>query len=320
VKKKHIILISNEMDQTGTDILKQKCEVLIAESEKDFQIKARFADAIILIRSGDAFKNTIERAQSLKVIAKHGVGLDKIDLQEAKKREIPVIYTPDSNSISVAEHFITLALTLAKQMNKANLKLRHGEWKHNPFDFLGIELFEKTIGILGFGRIGREVARICHFGFNMKVLYYDEFHYIDNEVLYNANKVNLEELFKKSDFVSINLPLTKDTNGIVNSKYFKLMKPSSYIINVARGPIWDENDLFLALKERWIRGAATDVFAREPTDKNNPLLELDNFIGTPHVAAHTEESMRNASVMLANDILAIFEGSTPKYPVPSNLY
>jgi len=320
VEKQFKILISNEMHQTGIDILKEKCEVLIAESENDFQKKVKHADAIILIRSGDAFKNTIEKSPKLKVIAKHGVGLDKIDLLEAKKKGIPVIYTPDANSISVAEHFIVLALTLAKQMGKANLKLRNGQWKFNPFDFLGVDLFGKTVGILGFGRIGRNVARICHGGFGMNVLYYDEIKHTDSESSYKAEQVELETLFKKADFISINLPLTKETNGLIDAKYLRLMKPTSFIINVARGPIWKESDLLVALKEGWIKGAGTDVFEKEPTAKDNPLFELDNFIGTPHNAAHTEESMRNASMMLAEDILAIFEGKSPKYPVPPCLY
>ena len=317
---KYSILLSDSMHSAGTDQLSQKYDLLYSSSKEDFIEKAKIADALILIRNGEAFRNTIETATRLKVIAKHGVGLDKIDLAAAKERNIPVVYTPDSNSIGVAEHFVTLCLMCAKKMHKGDLLLRKGKWKHDPFDFLGTELFGKTIGILGFGRIGRHVARICHEGFNMQVRYFDVTSQKSSEQEFDAVQLGLNELFSVSDFISINLPFTSETRGLVNAELLRKMKPSAYIINMARGPIWKETDVLQALKEKWIAGAASDVFESEPTREDNPLLGMENFIGTPHNAAHTEESMKRASLMLAQDISAVFEGRSPKYPVPDYMY
>jgi D-3-phosphoglycerate dehydrogenase len=308
------------MHTAGTELLSSKYNIIYANSIEEFVLKSKFADAIILIRNGEAFRDTIETAKNLKVIAKHGVGLDKIDLKFAKEKNIPVVYTPDSNSIGVAEHFVTLCLMCAKKMHMSDMVLRKGEWKNDPFDFLGSEIYEKRLGILGFGRIGQQIARICYYGFNMKISYYDINIQENFENDYNAKKLSLEELARSSDFISINLPLTASTKGIINSNFLKMMKPSAYIINVARGPIWKESDIYLALKEGWIAGAATDVFESEPTSKDNPLFTLENFIATPHNAAHTEESMKKASIMLANDIISILEGKAPAYPVPEYMY
>jgi D-3-phosphoglycerate dehydrogenase len=308
------------MDTQGTNLLKERCNLIYAESPDDFFKKAGQANALIIVRSGTVSKETIEGAGGLKIIAKHGVGVDSIDLSAARRKGIQVTYTPDSNGISVAEHCISLFLMLAKKMHMGDLLIRKGKWKKDPFDFLGIELFGKTIGIMGFGRIGRLVARICSKGFDMNVLYYDIVRHPESEYDFKAVPVGIHDLFSKSDFISINLSLSPETRGIVNSALLKQMKNTAYLVNVGRGPLVKEDDLYEGLTKGWLAGAASDVFEKEPTREDNPLFSLENFIGTPHNAAHTEESMKRSSIMVAEDILAVLDGKPPKYPVPERMY
>jgi phosphoglycerate dehydrogenase-like enzyme len=193
------------------------------------------------------------------------------------------------------------------------MALREGRWEAR-YQYIGKELHGKTLGILGFGRIGRAIGRIGHEGFNMKVLYYDAVRYEEVEREIKAVKVSMEELLSQSDFVSINLPMLPETKGLLKEKEFGLMKPSAYIINLARGPIWDEKALYSVLKEGKISGAGSDVYEVEPATKDHPLLQLENFIGTPHMAAHTDEALGRMS-LVAEDVIRVLEGKAPLHPV-----
>jgi D-3-phosphoglycerate dehydrogenase len=153
----------------------------------------------------------------------------------------------------------------------------------------------------------------------MPVLYFDIVSYPEAEKELHAKRVDKQQLFRESDFISINLPLVPQTRGLVNADLIKLMKPTAFLINVARGPIWNEKDVVRALAEKWIAGAGSDVFESEPTPANNPLFQFENFVGTPHMAAHTEESMMRSS-LVAQDILAVLEGRKPRFPVPADFY
>ncbi len=208
---KYNVLLSDPIESSGIDLLKQKCNIVYADSPEDFTKKTKDANAIVIVRNGKVNRETIENSSGLKVITKHGVGIDMIDLTAAKEHNIQVTYTPDSNSISVAEHFITLSLMLAKKMHSGDLLIRNGKWKKDPFDFLGVELYGKNIGIMGLGRIGKHVARICKYGFNMNIQYYDILKQPEFEKEFNAIQVSAETLFSMSDFISINLPLTANT-------------------------------------------------------------------------------------------------------------
>jgi D-3-phosphoglycerate dehydrogenase len=256
----------------------------------------------------------MESAPRLKVIGRHGVGVENIDLDAATEKGIWVVNTPDANDISVAEHFFGLALMLSKMLKKGEKAFREeGRWEAR-YQYIGNELHRKTLGILGFGRIGRAVGRIGYKGFDMKVLYYDALRYEEVEKEIHAVKQNLEEVLSQSDYISINLPMLPATKGVVGEKEFNLMKPTAYIINLARGPIWDEKALFQILKEGKIAGAASDVFEVEPASKDHFLLKLENFIATPHMAAHTEEALKRMS-LVAEDVIRVLEGKTPLHPV-----
>jgi D-3-phosphoglycerate dehydrogenase len=202
---------------------------------------------------------------------------------------------------------------LAKKMRLADMALRDGRWQAR-YELIGSELYGKTLGVLGFGRIGQQTARICKCGFNMQILYYDQLDYAEAEAELNAERVDESTLFKKADFISINLPLLPETRHFVNTKLLNYMKPSAFLINMARGPIWNEADVISALKDKRIAGAGSDVYEIEPISPDNPLLKLDNFAGTPHMSAHTEEGMIRMS-MVAKDVLAVLEGREPEYPV-----
>ncbi len=311
--KKLKVLLYESMHKEGTALLEEKCHVLYARSYDENVIidQVEDVDAIIIRANGAVTEKIIEAASKLKVIGRHGVGLDAIDLAAAKKHGVKVVYTPQANKESVAEHFVAMALMLAKKIRLADIALRDCNWQAR-YELIGTELRGKILGVLGFGRIGQQTARICRFGFGMPIVYYDPLRYPEVEKELDAMRVDEKTLFTKADFISINMPLLPQTQHFVNAKLLKLMKPTAFLLNMARGPVWNEADVIKALQENWIAGAGSDVYEVEPITKKNPLLKLDNFVGTPHMSAHTEEAMIRMS-MVARDVLCVLEGKDPEY-------
>jgi D-3-phosphoglycerate dehydrogenase len=314
------VLLYEPMHEEGITLLEEKCDVVFPDSleEENLIGRARDADAIIIRAKGAVTKNLIHSSSRLKVIGRHGVGLENIDLLAAKERGIEVVYTPMANTESVAEQFVALTLVLAKQLRLADMALRAGNWNAR-YELLGRELHGKTLGVVGFGRIGKQTARICRNGFGMSVLYYDAIDFPEAEQELHAKRVDLQHLFRQADFISINLPLLPRTRGIINADLLKLMKPTAFLVNMARGPVWNEADVVTALKENWIAGVGSDVYEAEPASAENPLFTMDNFVGSPHMAAHTEEGMMRMS-MVSRDILAVLEGRRPEFPVTEEIY
>lgn len=312
---KYKVLLYEKMHSCGTDLLKQQCDLAYANSFKEEDVIARAADvdAIIIRANGAVTRSIIEAAPKLKVIGRHGVGLDAIDLKAAKDHGIKVVYTPVANTESVAEHFVALALMLAKKVKLGDDALRAGEWDAR-YRLIGTELREKTLGVLGFGRIGQQTARICSQGFGMKVIYYDAIAYPQAEAEIGARMVSKETVFSESDFISINLPFLPETRHFVNSDLLKLMKKTAFIINMARGVLWKEEDVIEALREKRIAGVGSDVYENEPINCDHPLCKMENFVGTPHMSAHSEEAMIRMS-MVAKDVLAVLDGKEPEFPV-----
>ncbi len=311
------ILLYEDMHEAGKAILSEKAEILFATSLEESSLikEVKEVDGIMVRANGKVSRKMMESAPKLKVIGRHGVGMENIDLEAATEKGIWVVNTPDANDLSVAEHFFGLALILSKMLMKADVALREGRFELR-YQYIGKELHGKTLGILGFGRIGKAVGRIGHKGFDMKVLYYDAVRYEEMEKEIKAEKVSLEELLTQSDYISINLPMLPATKGLLKEREFKLMKPSAYIINLARGPIWDERALCAVLKEGRIAGAGSDVYEVEPATKDHPLFQLGNFVGTPHMAAHTDEALRRMS-LVAEDIVRVLDGKAPLHPVNS---
>jgi len=310
------VLLYEAMHAEGTKLLEKKCDVIYAKSFEESHLISLVgdADAIVIRANGAVSRAVIDAAGRLKVIGRHGVGLDGIDLAAARERGITVVYTPVANTESVAEHFVAMALMLAKKMKQGDIAVRQGNWKAR-YELIGTELRGKTLGVLGFGRIGQQTARICHYGFSMPVIYYDVINYPEAEAEFKAVRADMEEVCRRADFISVNLPLLPGTRGCINAGLIGHMKPSAILINVARGPIWNEADVLEALKTGRIAAAGADVFEEEPTSAQNPLFAADNFVGTPHMAAHTNEAMIRMS-LVARDVLAVLEGRGPEFPVP----
>jgi D-3-phosphoglycerate dehydrogenase len=313
--KKYMILLYEDMHEVGKALLKEKAEIFFATSLEEASLitEVKEVDGIIVRANGKVSRKLMDSAPKLKVIGRHGVGVENVDLEAATEKGIWVVNTPDANDISVAEHFFGLALILSKMLKKADVALREGRFDVR-YQYIGKELHGKTLGILGFGRIGKKVGCIGHHGFGMKVLYYDAIRYEQVEKEIKATKVSLEDVLSQSDYISINLPMLPATKGLLTKREFGLMKPSAYIINLARGPIWDEKALYTILKEGKIAGAGSDVYEVEPATKDHPLFQLENFIGTPHMAAHTDEALRRMS-LVAEDVVRVLEGKVPLHPV-----
>lgn len=314
--KKYSVLLYEDIHEDGKNVLKGKADLFIAKNldESSLMEQVQEIDGIIIRANGRVSRKIMDSAPRLKVIGRHGVGVENIDLEAATEKGIWVVNTPDANDISVAEHFFGMALILSKMLNKGERAFREeGRWEAR-YQYIGNELHGKTLGILGFGRIGKAIGRIGSKGFNMKVLYYDALRFEEAEKELGAVKTSLEEIFTQSDYISINLPMLPSTKGIVGERELRMMKPTAYIINLARGPIWDEKAVYKVLKEGRIAGAGADVFEVEPATKDHPLLELENFFGTPHMAAHTDEALKRMS-MVAVDVVRVLEGKAPIYPV-----
>jgi len=253
----------------------------------------------------------IEAGQKLQVIARAGVGVDNIDVEEATRYGIMVVNAPTANTVSAAEHTIALILASARNIPQANAVLKSGVWRRS--DFLGTEVRDKTLGIIGLGKVGSEVARRAR-GLEMKLIAYDPFISVEYANNLQVKLVPLEQLLKESDFITLHLPLTTSTKRLLKAKELALVKPTARIINCSRGGLIDEEALAKAVREKRVAGAAIDVFPTEPTTKS-VLFEEDNIIVTPHLGASTTEAQATAAKDVAKQIIDVFRGQPPRYSV-----
>ncbi|MCS7114124.1 MAG: phosphoglycerate dehydrogenase [Nitrososphaerota archaeon] len=279
-----------------------------AMTEEELLKAVKDADGLI-VGNDKINKKVIEHAEKLKIIARHGVGVDNVDLKAATDNNIIVTYTPNVNADAVADFTMGLIFSLARNIPQAYVSLRQGKWEATKF--MGVDVHGKTLGIIGLGEIGYRVAKRAR-GFDMKILYWSRNRKGSIEKELSVQYVDLQTLLRESDFVTIHLALTDETRGMIGKKELDLMKKTAYLINTARGPIVDEKALYEALKEGKIAGAAVDVYEKEPPDADNPLLRLDNVIATPHVAAYSRETMQRMDMMNAEDILRFFKGEQPQ--------
>jgi len=308
------VLIVQPIHESGIRLLKKEVEVILApDSSVETVCKEIKGIHGVIVRTAPFSREIIECADKLEVIGRHGVGVDNIDIKAASERGIPVVNTPDANMVSVAEHTIGFILALAKRLVISDKATRQGNFALRE-EFAASDLEGKTLGIVGAGRIGSTLAKKCKAAFNMKVLAYDP--YLSSEKAKEMEVSlcdSLPELLKESDFVSIHVPLTRDTEGLMGEKELKLMKPTAFLINVGRGRIVDEKALAKALKEKWIAGAASDVFSQEPPDPDNPLLKIENIILSPHMAALTKECVIRMATGAAQGVLDVLRGNKAKY-------
>ena len=313
------IFIPELINKDSLSVLKKVGKIRIGHgnySEEELVQEIKDVDAIIVTSHHRITRRSINAAKRLKIIAKYGSRPTPkhIDIGAATKRNIPVTFAPGSNADTVAEHTICLMLALMKKLCFATAHLKSGKWRDDTVKTQ--ELLGKTIGIIGLGESGRKVAEKVS-GFGMKILCYTAHPEKHREIAekYNIKFVDVETLLKESDFVSIHCGLTPQTEKMIAENELKLMKRSAFIINTARGAIINEKALIKALKEGWISGAGLDVFEREPTDPDNPLLMMDNVVATPHIAGWSYESLKRSAFMVATDVARVLQGEEPLYVV-----
>ena len=312
----HKIAIVDKMHEDGINLLKNnpkfKCEIIEDLSKENLISKLPNFDGITL-RRGKIDAEILEKCKNLKVISRHGVGYDNIDTKVLKEKKISLLVTGTTTSISPAEHIMFMILNISKSFNLFDKSVREGEFdnvmhmKHESFELLG-----KKILIVGFGRIGKQLIKRC-LGFEMKVFAYDPF--VDKKVIeeLGGKKIdNLEEGLKEADILSLSVPLTKDTNNMINLEKMKKMKKTSIIINTSRGGVVNEKDLNTALDKEIIYSAGLDVFEKEPPNEDNPLLKNKKVTLSPHAATFTKECLSNMAVQTAQNIIDFFENNLNK--------
>jgi len=310
------ILIPQPIAEEGKDYLRERgYEIKMGAGYAVDIMKEDVKDCdAILMRTAQLPAEVLQAGKRLKVIGRHGVGVDNIDLEAATELGIYVSNAPESNANSVAEHTIGLIIACAKKLAFFNSEIR----KHNfgiRDQVRGVDLEGKTVGIVGFGAIGSLVAKKAIFGLDMSAIVYDPYLAHDKVPAEIALVDFWEELFQTADFVTLHLPSIPETKGSVGKDEFEMMKSTAYLINTARGEIVNEAELIRALQEGLIAGAGLDVYAQEPPAKDNPLFQLDNVILTPHNAALTKECAIRTAVHAAMEIDAVLAGRKPKWPV-----
>lgn len=315
-KKK--IFVTREIPQVGIKKLKDQGYCVIIHrgenplSKKELVKNVKEIDALLCILTDKIDKNIIEAAGSrLKIIANYAVGFDNIDVEAARRKSIMVTNTPGILTDTVAEHAIALLFSIARRIPEADRFVRAKKYRGwDPMLFLGSGVKGKTLGIIGLGRIGIEMATRMQSGFDMEVCYFDVSRNEKLEQEYKITYEPLESLLKKSDFVSIHAPLSSTTRHLIGLRQLKMMKKTAYLINTSRGAIIDEVALARALKNKWIQGAALDVFEFEP--KLVPgITNLDNVVVTPHMASATQETRSKMSEIAADNIIAALSGQQP---------
>jgi D-3-phosphoglycerate dehydrogenase / 2-oxoglutarate reductase len=311
--ERFVMLITEPIDHPSLDILRSIGEVRLGDPSKRYTEEAltealRDCDAVLITSRDRITRAVIEGAPRLKVISKYGARPEKVDLAAAAERGITVLCTPTSNPESVAEHAILLMLALYRGLRDASSGLRAGQWRNRiP---MGTELAGKTVGLVGLGNVGAAVARKLS-GFGVSLLAYDP--WVDNSkaAALGVELVDLEALLRASDVVSLHAMVTKESHHMMGRAQFQLMKPTSILINTARGPLVEEEALITALREQWISGAGIDVYEEEPVASTNPLLQLDSVVATPHISAHTREAMERELTWAAEDVKRVLLGGAP---------
>ena len=307
------ILVSDPLAKQGIEVIKQQ-----GDFEVDVKTKLSAEELINTISEYDALivrsqtkvtEEVVGAAKKLKVVGRAGVGLDNIDIQAATKHGVVVLNAPGGNTISTAEHTVSMMLTLTRNIPQACVSLKGRKWERKRF--MGAEVYGKTLGIIGLGRIGSEVARRAN-ALGMKLLGYDPILSAERAHAINVEPVDLDTLIGKSDFITLHVPLNEQTRNMISAQRIAAMKQDARLINCARGGLVDEGALYDAIKEGKVAGAALDVFENEPP-LDSPLLELDSVVVTPHLGASTEEAQVNVACEVADQVVRALRGE----PVPS---
>jgi len=312
------VFVTRKLPEAAMKILESKFDVKVWTEEtppqENILVKeVERVDGLVCLLTEKIDKEVINAAgEQFWGISQVAVGYDNIDVEAATKRGIYVTNTPEVLTETTADFAFALLVAAARRVAEADRYVRAKKWKI-PWGLtmlLGQDVWGKTIGIIGFGRIGVAVARRAK-GMNMRILYYDIYRNEKMEKELGAEYTDLETLLRESDFVTVHVPLTISTHHLINEERLKMMKKTAVLVNTSRGPVVDEKALYKALKEGWIWAAGLDVWEKEPTDQNNPLLTLDNLTAAPHIASASYETRSKMAVMAAEDLVATLEGRVP---------
>jgi D-3-phosphoglycerate dehydrogenase / 2-oxoglutarate reductase len=312
-----VILLVHKMHASGIRLLHEAGEVRFATGSDPATLQREVvgANALIIRTGGVIDAALLDRGKYLRVVGRHGVGYDQIDVDAATARGIQVVYTPGANTQSVSEHVFALMIGLSKHFPRMMSDLARGNYLART-TLTGREIAGKTLGIVGFGRIGRRVGEIAHLGFGMRVIYHDIVPAPEEiELRAGARRVSFRELLEASDYVTLHVPLDASTRGMIDRSSLAMMRTHSILINTSRGPVVDEAAVASALDAGRLWGYGADVFAQEPPPPNHPLIGRPDVMLTPHSAAQTEEGLRNMATMVAEDVVAVLQGLPPQNPV-----
>ncbi|MHB1005053.1 MAG: hydroxyacid dehydrogenase [Chloroflexota bacterium] len=309
------VLVTEPIDRLGMELLAaEDCEGVVSP-EPSLSALLRLAPDVdgFIVRAGPCPRQLMEAAPSLKVIGKHGVGVDNIDIPAATALGIPVFSTPGTNSEGVAEMALALMLALARRLSQAHSAVVENRYVAGRAAYLAVELEGQTLGLVGVGRIGSRLAQMCTAALGMRVLAYDP--YVSTPPSIGTGKIemitDLTDVLRQADFVSVHVPLTPETRGIIGGPQLARMKSTAYLVNTSRGAVVDEEALAVALRGKVIAGAGIDVFAQEPTPAQHPLFGLDNIILSPHIGGQTAESMQKMARVVVEGVLAGMRGERP---------
>ncbi|QOC92292.1 hydroxyacid dehydrogenase [Micromonospora craniellae] len=310
-----VVLLSEPIHPDGRRLLDERAAVTVAADPTALLAHAGYADAVILRARGRLGREFFTRARRLRVVGRYGAGVDNIDLAAAAENGVTVVNTAGLNARSVAEHTVAVLLSLARRLPAQDRAVRSHDWAVR--DVLGgVELAGASIGVVGFGAIGRAVASICGYGLDMRVRYHDPFVGPETTGRVPGSPASLADLLRTSDVVTVHVPLTPTTRHLIGAAQLRLMRPHALLVNVSRGAVVDEAALAAALADGTIAGAALDVFEQEPPAPDAPILSAPHTVLTPHSAALTEEAARRMSVGVVTDVLAVLDGRPPTRPVP----
>lgn len=301
------VLVSDPIAPEGVEILKRVADVDVKTGLPKDELATIIGDydALAVRSETKVTGDILARAGKLKIIGRAGVGVDNIDVETATQRGILVVNSPEGNTLAAAELTVAMLLALARSIPQADQSLRGGKWDRKKY--MGSEVYKKTLGVIGLGKIGREVAKRLQ-AFGMDVLGNDPYLQPEQAEALGITLADLDTLYRESDYISVHTPKTKETLGMINAEKIALMKPTVRLINCARGGIIDEAALADAAKSGRIAGAAVDVFSTEPAPADNPLLGVPNIITTPHLGASTEEAQVNVAIDIAEQIADVLEG------------
>lgn len=301
------ILVSDNLSPRGTEVLERAGFTVAVKtklSKEELLEEIKGYEGLIVRSATKVTKEVIDAGTRLRIIGRAGTGLDNIDSEAATRRGIVVMNTPGGNTITTAEHTIAMIVAMSRKIPQATASMKAGKWEKNRF--MGVELYNKTLGLVGLGQIGTYVTKLAQ-GLSMNVIGYDPYLAIDRATQMGIEVVELAELFQRADIISVHTPLTNETRGIINKDAFRQMKDGVMIVNCARGGIINEDDLYEAMKSQKVLAASFDVFEQEPMKPDHPLLALDNFICTPHIGGSTEEAQENVAIGIAEQFVDYFK-------------